>query len=367
MPAATPHPPRSGRPPAPIRRAPRHALASATLLLTALASGCSTPPGIVFDTANANLQWPLPPDTPRIRYVGQLRTNEDLHPGRSGLKQIGETLFGKDDVNVMLSPLAVCTDGADRVFIADSNAQLVHVFNLASRRYERWMPGPKERRLTQPVALAYDPSGRLLVSDSVGGCIAVFDDAGALQQRLGEGILNRPCGLAIDNATGRIFVADVGAHQIVVLGREGQLLASIGRRGNAPGEFNYPTNVALDKSGDLYVSDSLNFRVQVFGPDLEPIRQIGSKGDLPGYFSQPKGIALDPDGHVYVVDANFEAIQVFDPKGDVLMSFGREGHEPGEFWLPAGIHIDPKGRIWVADSYNRRVQVFDYLPEGPSS
>src|SRR5205807_7758485 len=100
-----------------------------------------------------------------------------------------------------------------------------------------------------------------------------------------------------------------------------ELLARIGSRGTEPGQFNYPTNVALDSHGRIYVSDSLNFRIQQFGPDFAPIRQIGRKGDLPGYFGQPKGIAIDSQDHLYVLDAHFEAVQVFDAMGQLLMDF----------------------------------------------
>jgi sugar lactone lactonase YvrE len=259
--------------------------------------------------------------------------------------------------------MAVCTDGASLAFVADSNGRTVHVFNLQSRAYTTWQP-PTGFGL--PVALAFDTATRrLLVADSLAACLVAFTPDGSVDATLGKGSLTRPCGIALAN-DGRIFVADVGTHQIVILSPSGSELARIGRRGPALGEFNYPTNLAFDSSGRLYVSDSLNFRVQVFSKELTPLRQIGSQGDLPGYFAQPKGIALDPDQHVYVVDAQFEAFQLFNTDGALLMSVGREGQGPGEFWLPAGIHIDPLGRVWIADTNNRRVQVFQYLREEPT-
>ena len=336
----------------------------AVLLCLAPLAGCASSPGALFDPANTQHRWPPAPDQPRIQYVGELRGQADLHAGRSGLQRIGEALFGADPAEVFVSPIAVCTDGADRVFIADSNAQAVHVLDLRTRAYRKFASKEPQPRLAQPVALAWDPAGRLLVSDALGAEIVIFDAAGGRTGAIGTGILKRPCGLAIDPATHQVFVADTGAHQIVVFDKDGRELSRIGRRGSGPGEFNYPTYVTLDASGRLYVSDSLNFRVQIFSPNLEALRQIGRKGDMPGYFSQPKGIAIDPDGHLLVVDANFEAVQIFNAEGRLLMSFGHEGQAPGEFWLPAGIFVDPTGRIWIADSYNRRVQIFDRVDEG---
>lgn len=325
--------------------------------------GCAKPAGVIFEPLAKPIVWPAPPDTPRIRYVGQLVTSADLKPAVPFGQALGEALFGKPPVRSMLSPYALCTDGAERLFVADSTAQLVHVFDLKTRKYEQWKPPAPLTPFSQPVGVAWDPSGRLFVADSLGGSIRIFDSKGTQVGEIGRGIVLRPCGLAYDTKTSRLFVADAGHHQLVALFGDGALAGRVGPRGTVLGQFNYPTNVALDRSGNIYVSDSLNFRVQAFSPDLKPIRQIGRKGDMPGYFGQPKGLALDSQDHLYVVDAHFEAVQVFDLQGRLLLDFGQEGSEPGEFWLPAGIFIDPNNRIWIADSYNRRIQVFDYLPE----
>ncbi|CAG0960940.1 hypothetical protein PHYC_00722 [Phycisphaerales bacterium] len=332
-------------------------------LLLACLTACTRPAGVLFEPASSVHAWPTPPDEARIRYVGEIRSESDLKPARGVGESIGRFLFGKETPKGMVGPLGVCTDGGDLVFIADPNAQTLHVFDLASRRYRQWTPPPKSPRFVQPIAVAFD-AGRVLVSDSAAGVIFEFDTKGVFRGLLGEGVLQRPCGLAVEPGSGNIFVADAAAHQIVVLSPDGTESARIGSRGQDAGRFNFPTYVAFDSRARLYVSDSLNFRVQVFGPHVEFIREIGRKGDMPGYFAQPKGIALDPEDHLYVVDANFEAVQVFDPDGNLLMTFGHEGRGPGEFWLPVGISADPKGRLWIADSYNRRVQVFQYLPAG---
>ncbi|HEX2839370.1 MAG TPA: 6-bladed beta-propeller [Phycisphaerales bacterium] len=335
------------------------------MMLPVALVGCTGTPGVVFDQTEAASAWPPPPDQPRLRYVGQIKTAGDLKPGLGVGESIGEFLFGKEEALGMVSPMGVCTNGGDEVYIADSAAQLVHVFNLKNRKYQRWTPKPPLPAFAQPVAIAYDTAGRrVLVSDPAAGVIFAFNQRGECTGTLGDGILRRPCGVAVHPTTGVIAVADVDAHQIVFLASTGADHARLGSRGTDPGRFNFPTYVAYDGAGRLYVSDSLNFRVQAFAPDHAFLRSIGTKGDMPGYFSQPKGLAVDAEDHLYVVDANFEAVQVFSTEGQLLMTFGREGKGPGEFWLPAGIATDPSGRVWVADSYNRRVQVFQYLGAG---
>jgi DNA-binding beta-propeller fold protein YncE len=336
------------------------------IVAAAWLAGCSSQPGPIFTERAEPIEWPAAPEPARIRYVGELVTDADLRPVRSFGQSMGEMLFGGKPRQSMLTPYAVCGDDLGRVFVADSNAQTVHVFDLNQRTYTRWQPptdGPETPRFSQPIGLAWDPSGRLIVSDSMAGILFVFNREGELIDRWGAGVLSRPCGVAIDPQRDRLYVADAGLHQVLVLDLKGQLIRRIGARGTALGQFNFPTHVTVDSVGRLYVSDTLNFRVQQFDTDLKPIRQIGQKGDLPGYFSHPKGVAVDAEDHLYVVDAQFESIQVFDPEGLLLMQFGEEGHGEGEFWIPTGIYIDQSQRLWIADSYNRRLQVFQYLPE----
>ncbi len=328
-------------------------------------AGCGSAPGVLFDCTGAGRVWPSPPEAPRIRYVGELRGAADLKPGRGVGQAIGEAIFGRDPSPVMVRPIAVCADAEGRVFVADSGAGVVNVFDLETRAYAAWAL-PTDRGPSQPVAIACDRSGRVLVSDAMAGRVVAFDARGNRTSTIGEGILQRPCGVAVHPISGLIYIADVGAHQVVVFSDLGEERERIGSRGTSPGEFNYPTYLAFDESGRLYVSDSLNFRVQVLSPEGSPERIIGRKGDLPGYFSQPKGVAVDAHERVYVVDANFEAVQVFTRQGELLLSFGSEGKGPGEFWLPTGVCADAAGRIWVADSFNRRVQLFESLTDGES-
>lgn len=303
-------------------------------------------------------------------HLGELSGPADLKPGRSARGRLSDWLFGAEAPPQMVNPMGLCSDGAGRLFVADSHLRLVHVFNLRTRGYEQWRPPEDLDRFQMPVAVAWDPGpqggrgGRLLVADSAAGALLVFDGDGGLLGSIGDDRLARPVGIAVDGARGRIYVADAGAHHVAVFSARDELLMTFGRRGAAPGEFNYPTYLALDGAGNLYISDSLNFRVQKLDPSGRPLLSIGQQGDMPGYFSQPKGVAVDRGGgdRLYVVDANFEAVQVFDADGALLMTFGQEGAGAGEFWLPSGITVDEQGRIWVADGYNGRVQAFGPLP-----
>lgn len=59
-------------------------------------------------------------------------------------------------------------------------------------------------------------------------------------------------GLAIDDK-GRVYVSDGGEARIAVFTADGKSLATIGRRGKGPGEFEWPTGPVVGNDGALYV------------------------------------------------------------------------------------------------------------------
>lgn len=66
--------------------------------------------------------------------------------------------------------------------------------------------------------------------------------------------------------------------------------------------FNYPTDVDVDKEGNIYVLDSGNTRIQKFGPDGIYLATIGRKGQGPGEFISPSSLDIDEDGNLVVTD-----------------------------------------------------------------
>ena len=111
-------------------------------------------------------------------------------------------------------------------------------------------------------------------------------------------------------------------HRVLVYSLQGKLLRTIGTRGTAPGQFNFPAHLTVDRDGNLFVVDTLNFRVQVFDPEGNVFRFFGEAGESLGKFARPKGVAVDRRGIVYVVDAEMANVQMFNDRSQLLMSFG---------------------------------------------
>ena len=331
------------------------------LLLGALAAGCEATgrsPAGAPETEAQVLLWPEPPQRPRIRLVRTLGRPEDLGMKPSFWRRVGELLVGRADQQ-FVRPTGVAAT-ADAIYVADPGAQALWVVDLQGGRFRRIDRGGGQR-LVSPVAVAVGPGGRLYVADSSLGKIFVYGRDGAPAGAVTHPEFKRPAGIAYDEVRDRFYVPDSGAHRVWRLAGDGRLDGAIGRRGSGPGEFNFPTHVALDRDGRLYVTDALGYRVQRFSSDGAYEGHFGRHGDTAGDLASPKGIGVDREGHVYVVDALFDAVQIFDREGQLLLAFGERGVRRGQFWLPGGLYIDPHDRIYVADAYNRRIQVFEYL------
>lgn len=353
-------------------RAPRHVGTKANVLFAlvglvwVLSAGCASRDGPIFEPPDPLIRWPSPPAPARIAYVGSLRQADDLKPPKKILSSIGNFFVGRKPPQPLYGPRdVVCSRDGRYVWIADPGGRCLHRFDLVDRTYEKITTIDGQPVFT-PVGVCLGPPGSILVCDSEAVAIhrlSISNGASLGSLRLPEDVL-RPTAAAYDPAHDELFVVDVSAHDVKVLGLDGSLRRLIGRRGNRAGEFNFPTAIAV-LGDDIWVVDTGNNRVQRLTRLGQPVGIIGKAGDAPGDLALPRDLAFDSDGNLYVVDARFENVQVFDRAGRLLLFFGEEGHGPGEFWLPGGIHIDAQDRIWICDSYNGRVQVFDYLRPEP--
>lgn len=74
--------------------------------------------------------------------------------------------------------------------------------------------------------------------------------------------------------------------------------------------FHYPSDVVADKDGNIYVLDTGNTRIQKFGPDGKYLATIGRKGQGPGEFLMPDGLDIDREGNIVVSDTGQSRVHV---------------------------------------------------------
>ncbi|MBU8870907.1 MAG: hypothetical protein KOO60_08625 [Gemmatimonadales bacterium] len=303
-----------------------------SLSLGLLLSGCTTAPGPSLKEA---VFYPSPPTSPRLQYLTHYSGAEQvtIQPGTAS-----RFLFGDSAPTEALSkPYGMALHGG-KLYVCDTKLNSLVIFDIAQHRFG-YTGLQGSERLRKPLNLCVDNQGNKFVADALRGEIVVFDENDAWTTVFGGNLLQRPVDVAwLD---GKLYVCDADACTIVVFdATTHERVTVFGGKGDDPGQFARPTNLALDPEGNIYVSDTINGRIQKLGPDGNHVATFGSRGDRPGTFARPKGVAVDPEGQLYVVDAAFENVQIFAPAGRMLMDFGGPGADPGNLVLPAQVIID---------------------------
>jgi len=179
------------------------------------------------------------------------------------------------------------------------------------------------------------------------------------------GQFDGPRGIAVDRQ-GNVYVSEYGNNRIQKFSASGQLIEVIGRQGALAGQMDQPFGLFVDLRGTLFVAEWGNNRVQRFATAGQPAYVWGSasgqKSAVRGEFNFPQGIAFDAQGMMYVTDAGNHRVQVFAPSGQLQAVWGQRGDAPGQFYAPDGIAIDGAGNIYVTEYGNNRVQVLS--PDG---
>ncbi len=223
------------------------------------------------------------------------------------------------------NPNTVAVDGLGNMYVADTGNNLI-------------------RKIT--------PAGVVTSLAGAPGVAGSTDGAGILAR------FSSPYGVAVD-ASGNVYVADAGndtIRKVTPAGVVTTLAGAPGKAGSADGTgaaaaFNYPEGVSLDGAGNIYVADTGNQTIRKITPAGLVTTLAGSAGKA-GYvdatgsaaqFNQPSGIATDASGNLYVADFNNGTVRKVTP-GGVVTSVVISGTIP----YIAGVAVDASGNVYAA-------------------
>jgi hypothetical protein len=263
-----------------------------------------------------------------------------------------------------------------------------------------------------PTGIAVDPSSNLFVADQYNYAIrkvtpltgttnwVVTTIAGQGPTKLpgfadgtnASAFFNQPSGLAVDGNS-NVFVADQYNNAIrkisPVPGTTNWVVTTIAGQGpdtngvangtNTAAQFNAPSGIAMDSSGNLFVADQFNNEIRKMTPSGTNWIVTTIAGQGPGktgftdgtntaLFNHPTGLAVDTNGNVYVADEQNNTIRKLTPFGTNWLTTTIGGHalKSGTnngsgtndlFYSPFSLAVDGKGSVFVADMYNNTIRI----------
>ncbi len=261
--------------------------------------------------------------------------------------------------------------------------------------------------LDNPLSIAAY-SGKIYIADCYTSTIRVFDPlasgnkvstfaggGGASSYGLLDGTgtaakFRTLSSLAIDPATGDIYVADRENHAIRKVTQAGVVTTLAGAyptaaAGNVDGSgttarFSRPTGIARAADGTLFVTDNNNHTVRRLAYnagtaawDVTTIAGSGTVGNVDGtgtgiQFFGPEGLALDAAGVLYVADAGNSTIRKLTPSGSPavyasspFVGLRQNGlvnatGAQARFSVPNGVVYDKNDVAYVADEGNKVIR-----------
>jgi sugar lactone lactonase YvrE len=254
--------------------------------------------------------------------------------------------------------------------------------------------------------VARDASGNVFVSDENAHVVWRVTPAGVPAVYAGTGTggwsgdgglatdssLFAPHGLAVD-ATGRLYITELGTHRVRVVGTDGviQTVAGTGTFGfsgdggqGKNAALNTPTGVAVDGAGNVFIADAYNNRIRQVSPNGVITTVLGG-GPNSGFNS---GVSLGdggPASAALVNDARFVAanlagdvfvadgarVRKFRPGGTITTVAGNGGcADFGDGGLATaaplcyvqGLTVDNSGELYISSRYRvRRVDSAGYI------
>jgi len=337
-----------------------------------------------------------------------------------GKKGINNGEFnGPTGIGVSFSEVYVSDNGNSRIQVFDFSGKFLGIIGQSDSYHTSRRLG----QMSEPMNIDFE-NNEVYVADAGLHRILIYSPEGQFHREIGlegkgQAEFKSPTGLAAiidrsetsthaqhDKSQGGSFdVSHLRGDRIIIadtLNNRVQNLRSFGRfltfMGNEPadnlnadgdkfdGQFNRPSDVAVDQNSNIYITDGKNNRIIVFKQNGEYSHQWSIpnqentktdkglftrlldtfKSKLFGlkqkdWFSPIMSIAAGPDNNIFVADFYKGNIYKFNQDGLLLNQFGISDTDDVRFTY-SGVDVAYDGTVFVSDYKNQQVHV--WRPEG---
>ena len=306
-------------------------------------------------------------------------------------------------------PHGVACDLVGNVYIADTYNDCVRKINVFSQKVITFcIRSPKSSGLgiialfNKPRGITCDSIGNIYVADSYNNRICKIDFSFKKMTVIagsnfgfadGEGSVAKfwnPYGIVCDSKD-NLYVTDKLNQRIrklsLSMGSKTWIVTTVAGNGKAgfndnvdglKAQFQYPTGITCDQSGNIFVVDTSNQRIRKITSDAV-VTTIAGDG-APGYanndqglkaqFCYPYGITCNSRGDLYMADKINNRIRKITQNGCVSTVAGAGSSDfldatclDAHFFSPYGIACDGDDNLYVADTYNNRIRKIKRKPE----
>jgi kumamolisin len=291
-------------------------------------------------------------------------------------------------------PAGVALDNSGNAYIADGNNNVIREITPAG------LVSTPYTGFSEPNGVARDNVNNLLyVADTKNNLIRQVTATGTITSIGTSHTFKTPLAVAVDSS-GNVYVADSGNNEIVKITTGGTTTVIAGNGAAAyldsttgtSAEFDYPTGIAVDGSGNIYVADFDNCVVRKITSSGAVSTFAGTAG-VTGYldgegtaalFNAPNGVGVDGAGNIYVTDGTFaingatvsepnnpdspaagnNLLRKITPAGVVTTIAGDPGitgtgngaGTAAQFYSPQAVAVTSDGEFFIADTYNQMVR-----------
>jgi hypothetical protein len=253
-------------------------------------------------------------------------------------------------------------------------------------------------KLNNPAAVIADMVGNVYIADYENNRIRKINAAGIISTIAGNGVagytgdgmqataaqIYHPNGVLSD-ALGNIFFCDYSNHCVRKINASGIISTiagtGIGGYGGDGGpatlaQLYYPTNIALDRTGNIYIADAANQRIRKINTtgNISTVAGTGTAGytgdniaATTAGLNNPYGVTVDALGNIYVGDQINDRVRKISTAGTITTiagtgtaGYGGDGgaataanlSRPTQVWADTS-----SGIIYFADRYNNCVRM----------
>ena len=122
----------------------------------------------------------------KLTFERSFSLEREVKPKRSFWTRVVDVIAGLPDFRFLVNPYSITTDSHGRVIVTDPGADGIHIFDFAEKKYKFLSRKDSGKNpMLAPQCVAVDAQDNIYVTDSLAGKIFVFDPSGKFRRLIG--------------------------------------------------------------------------------------------------------------------------------------------------------------------------------------